>query len=233
MSGCSVSAASSCVRVSTSISSGKRVPNQLPRAAHSFGDGLRSEAERGEMIVLDEDAVAETQAMIVSAAAAHRVFLQHAPARRRLAGVENLHRQIGDERRVAPRLRGDAAEPLKEIQRRAFAGEDGAHPPGNGGELRAALHARTIGDERRENECWIDGVKAVFRRGQPGDDTLGPHDEHGTAIEIGGDDGETCEIAITPKSSSSAHAARRDTAAVSAGLNDMAASLISALLQRG
>ena len=39
-------------------------------------------------------------------------------------------------------------------------------------------------------------MKAVFGGGQPGDDAAGSRDEDGTAIEIGGDGGETCEIAV-------------------------------------
>ena len=42
-------------------------------------------SQAGQVIVLDEDAVEEADAMIVAAAAAHRVFLQQPPAGRRLA----------------------------------------------------------------------------------------------------------------------------------------------------
>jgi tetratricopeptide (TPR) repeat protein len=65
-----------------------------------------------------------------------------------------------------------------------------------GGELRAALHQRAFGDVRRKDERRIDGVKAVFSGGQPGDDAAGPRDENGTAFEIDGDERQTCKIAV-------------------------------------
>src|SRR5438067_2204507 len=72
---------------------------------HGGADVLAAQAEGGEVIVLDEDAVEEADAVVVAAAAAHGVFLQESPTGQGLAGVEDLALQPGDGLDVAPRLR--------------------------------------------------------------------------------------------------------------------------------
>ncbi|MNJ81662.1 hypothetical protein D3C77_805760 [compost metagenome] len=51
------------------------------------------------MVFLDQEGVVQTDAVVVAAAAGHRVLLRQAQARQRLAGIQQLHRgavhQIG------------------------------------------------------------------------------------------------------------------------------------------
>ena len=121
MSGLAARAASNCVEIVDLDFEREARAELLPRPPHRLGDGARA-ADRGEVIVLDEHAVAEAHAMVVAAATAHRVFLQQPPARRRLARVQHLTRQSGHGLDVACRRGGDAAEPLQKVQRRPFAG---------------------------------------------------------------------------------------------------------------
>ena len=79
-----------------------REPLQLVKGANFDLDGLRSPAiamrsfERGrdpagqcDVVILDEHAVGKIEAVILSAAAAHGIFVDHAQARRGFARVEN------------------------------------------------------------------------------------------------------------------------------------------------
>ena len=73
---------------------------------------------QGNVVVLDQNRVEESDAMIHPAAAADTVFLQRPPAGRRLAGVENLRPRAGDgiERRGRHAERYHATAPLVEAQ---------------------------------------------------------------------------------------------------------------------
>ena len=62
-------------RSSTSISRGKRRP-YFSAACRTASATAPAPPDRGKMVVLDEHAVAETHAVVVTAATAHRVLLQ-------------------------------------------------------------------------------------------------------------------------------------------------------------
>ena len=79
------------------------------------------------MVVLDQDPVVEPEAVIGASTRAHGVLLQGAHQRCRLARVEDGDATGGriDE---LPRERGDAGEPLNEVERRALAGQQRVGP---------------------------------------------------------------------------------------------------------
>src|SRR5690348_4507282 len=83
------------------------------RGADRIGDA----AGRGNVVFLDQDRVVETHAVVVTAAAAHGVFLGEAQTRNGLAGVEDLRAGAGDRIGVAARHRGGAGKGLQEIER--------------------------------------------------------------------------------------------------------------------
>src|SRR5688572_18425891 len=68
------------------------------------------------MVVLDQNPVVETRSMIHSAARTHGVLLERAKQWRRLAGIEDRY-PPGCRIDKAPRQRGNAGEPLQEIER--------------------------------------------------------------------------------------------------------------------
>ena len=73
------------------------------------------------MIIFDEHAVGEIQAMIESAAAAHGVLVENAQAGSSLASIENARPGSGDGVDEFPRQSCNAAHALKKVQYHAFA----------------------------------------------------------------------------------------------------------------
>ena len=120
MSAPAASASSTCVeRLRFDLD---RQPGPVPRAR--VDRGLHA-AGQPDVVVLDQDRVEQADAMVRRAAGADGVFLQRAQRRRRLARVEDGDAPAGrvDE---PPRQRGDAGQPLQEIERRPLADEQRA-----------------------------------------------------------------------------------------------------------
>ena len=82
-------------------------------------------AQRLDVVVLYQDAVAQVAAVVVAAAAAHGVLVQRAQARRGLAGVDYAHVVARHGVDVAARGGGDAAHALHEVERGALGHHDG------------------------------------------------------------------------------------------------------------
>jgi hypothetical protein len=78
------------------------------------------------MVLLDENRVVQTHAVVFTAAAAHGVFLRGAQARQGFAGVEDDGARTGHGLHVTTGDGGGAGQGLQEIERRALAGKQGA-----------------------------------------------------------------------------------------------------------
>ena len=81
-------------------------------------------ARQCDVIVLDQNPVAQVETMIVSAAASDCVLVEHAQAGSSLAGVKNGRLRSLDGIDVLARERGDAAHALHDVQDDALAGEN-------------------------------------------------------------------------------------------------------------
>ncbi len=90
----------------------------LPGGLHP-PDGFDDAARKPDVVVLDQDAVVEARPMVAAAARAHRILLERAQRRCRLARVEHDNPTVGRVD-IAPRQRGDTREPLQEVERRPF-----------------------------------------------------------------------------------------------------------------
>ena len=113
-------------------------------AAHGLGDA----AAEPQVVVLDQDAVVQAEAMVRAAAAAHGELLQRAQARRRLARVEDRRAGAGDGVDVPARQRRDTGQPPEQVQRGALAGQQRARSrrrarPRRASRLRRTRAART------------------------------------------------------------------------------------------
>ena len=75
-----------------------------------------------DVVLLYEDSVKEAAAMIVSAPATHRIFVQRAVAGERLAGVEYSRLRTGGRYTLheCGRQCGDAGKPRQEVERGTF-----------------------------------------------------------------------------------------------------------------
>ncbi len=117
-----------------------RVGSKGAGAAHGSSDPSGG----GDVVLLDEDGIGETEAVVVAAAGADGVLLRVAQAGDGLARVEDARACAGDEVGVGPRDRRRAGERLQEVQRRALARDDAARRPGDLEHLLIGADARAI-----------------------------------------------------------------------------------------
>ena len=104
----------------------------FPRAPNRGGDGIRRFIPQcGEVVVLDENHVEQTDAMILPTAASDGVFLKSPPAGRGFSGVKNLSGRPADRFNKLRGCRRNSRKPLEKIQRDALGAQDGAGRTGN------------------------------------------------------------------------------------------------------
>ena len=141
--------------------------------------GLGERAGGGDVVVFDEDVLAEGGAVVHAAAAAHGVFLECAPAGCGLARIDDAGGGAGEGIRVAARLRGDAGEALNEIEGGALGGEERCSGAGDGENLGAVFDAVPVG-----------GGEFYLKRGvDPGEDGGGDVDAAEREVLAGLDKG--------------------------------------------
>ena len=97
---------------------GRRGPGPFQRCADRPG--------RCDVVVLDQHGVAEAEAVVHPAPAAHGVLLQQPQARQRLAGVADPGAGAGDGVDPGRGGRGDAGEVAEQVERGPFGGEQPA-----------------------------------------------------------------------------------------------------------
>ena len=102
-------------------------------------DGERDAAGQGDVVVLEQDAVVEPDAVIEGPADRGRVLVEGAPARERLARVDDARAGALDRRHETPGGAGDAAQPPEKVERGALGREDGAQASRDEGERLAGL----------------------------------------------------------------------------------------------
>src|SRR3989441_13135038 len=85
--------------------------------------GDNSTGERN-MIVLNQDSVGKIQAMVLPAAATHRVFIDHPQPRNCLLGIEESGFSAGHSLDELSRERCNSAHTLQEIQDHSVTGQD-------------------------------------------------------------------------------------------------------------
>ena len=107
-------------------------------------------SRRRDMVILDQHAIIQPGAMVAPAAHAHRVLLQRAQPRRRLARIHDLRPCIPHRRDTARRQRGDAGEPPQEVERGPLGRQQRARLARDLRQRRASLHRVAIRHERLE-----------------------------------------------------------------------------------
>src|SRR5581483_1996990 len=95
------------------------------------GERLADAARDTDVVLLDEDAVVETGAVVRAAAAADGVLLERAEPRRRLPRVEDLRAGAVGQLDEAACERRDPAEPAEQVERDTLAAEDRAGGAGD------------------------------------------------------------------------------------------------------
>jgi len=136
--------------------------NALRRPAPSkrAGKDRLDAATEGDVIILDEKAGREIDAVIGAAAAEHSVFLKGAQARYGLARVEDAGGRALNGVGELARERGDAAHVLEEVENHALATEQDARVVANNGKHLPGVNAHAVKDFR-----MADDLKAGLRFG--------------------------------------------------------------------
>ena len=160
----------------------------------AFEHRLNAAGDR-DVIVLDQDRVVETEAMIVTAAAAHRVFFQRPQTRRGLARANDARLGMRDARDESRRRGGDSGQVPEEVERHAFGAEDRPRIAGNGHHLGAALRRRAVVRMRRNRDLWCEPLERRGDQRQSGDHTGFTHHDLGAAIEIRRDGRDRGDVA--------------------------------------
>ncbi len=132
------------------------------------GDGAR----RQDMVFLDEDGIMQSQAVVVTTATAHGVFLGQPQARDGLAGVEEAHRQIGDGKSIPAGAGGGAREGLEEVHGGALSGEKGAGGALHPAQAIAGANLITIGYQPVDSDAAVELTEGLFEPGPATDDRL-------------------------------------------------------------
>ena len=149
-------------------------------------DSLRDRAGRPQMVVFDEYAVIQPEAMVSSPAHGDSVLLERAQARGRLPRVEDRDAGSSDSVHVPLRERRNAGEPREEVERRPLSGED--RPlRGRHARDRAALDKGSLLDQRVQVEPVIERAEHGLRRTETTDDSVLSQDEHGRPKGLGVD----------------------------------------------
>src|SRR5262249_58387291 len=111
------------------------------RAPGGFGGGG---GQGGEVFLLEKDWVKKPKPWVWPPAAAHRVLLEAAPARRRLPSVQDANARSFHRRDEARRQRGDSGQALDEVEGHAFRREQGAGGAGHASEHGARFNAVSV-----------------------------------------------------------------------------------------
>ena len=119
------------------------------------------------MVLLDQDAVPQRQALVLSAADTHRIFLRLAQTGQRLACVENraafrVRRQAGDGFDIAPRRRRHGGQHLQEVQCAALSREQRARLAVDAADLHAGDHRPAFGRQPLHRGGGVEGVHAMI-----------------------------------------------------------------------
>ena len=153
MSGAQPSARSSCSSESTSISIvvPRGVLARAAAIAAAIGSGRAGPAaacEPGQVIVLDQDGIVQTEAVVEPTTAPDRVLFQGTPAGSGLARVVDRRAGAGD-RRDEPRRQGrDPAQPLEKVERGPLHRQQRTHRPGEPRDQAARLERISVGQMR-------------------------------------------------------------------------------------
>ena len=129
-------------------------------------------ARRHDVIFLDQNAVVQADAVIESAARAHRIFLRTAQARQCFTGIKNFRVGTHDGIHKQARFGGNCRQRLQKIQRRAFGREHRARVAGDLAKLHAGRDMLAILDVPENFAIGIEFIKATLKPLNAGDDAI-------------------------------------------------------------
>src|SRR5262245_39902378 len=141
---------------------------QMSRDLARAVDGAGDATHHRQVIVLDQDAVIESQAVVASAADRHGVFFKHSQSGSRLARVHDLRFRSRDGLNVLARHGGDAGKMLKEVQRNALGREQHLGVAEHPGEDFARFDLLAVGHRRFDLDVLIEPAEDQIGDLEPG-----------------------------------------------------------------
>ncbi len=152
-------------------------------------------AGQGAVVVLDQHAVVEAEAMVAAAAAAHRVLLEGAQPGGGLAGADDARGVRPDRRHQLAGGGGDAGEAAEEVERRALGREEGAGGSAHHRQDLAGDGVAAVGEVDLDRAAGVEQAEGGERRLQPGDPTRRPRHHARLGAEVGRQDGVAGQVA--------------------------------------
>ena len=128
-------------------------------------------------------------------AGAHRVFLDRAQPRRRLARIDDRRLRVSDRVDDRPRHRSDAAHPAHEVQRRTLGRQQAARRACEAGDDVARRDDAAVGFLDVERDRGVDQREGETREIEPGDHTRLARADGEARTRVGGHDRVGGEVA--------------------------------------
>ena len=141
--------------------------------AHHVGQRLFQGGARLQVVVLDEDAVGQVQAMVVAAAHANAVLVQKPVSRRGFAGIDDAGAGAGHGAHIMVGGGGDAAHALHEVQGGAFGPQNGGGGAAHAGDVRTRGQVGAVVQYKVDLKGGVDAVKHLLGDGSAGQDAGG------------------------------------------------------------
>ena len=169
-----------------------------PRREIGLGarDGPADAAGEVDVVVLQQDHVEQSHAVVLAAADLHGHLVQHAHAGRGLARVEHARTEPFEVLHVEGRLRGHAAHALHDVEQDAFGLEQRAQAPRDVERHVARPHAVAVGEDAFEPHLRIEAVQHDLGDLDAGDDALLFAEQAHAAVFVLGDAAERGVVAV-------------------------------------
>ena len=145
------------------------VRRPLPRQTDCARHAIRA-TDRCQVVVLDQHAIRQPEAVVVPPTVTHRRLLQRAQPRRRLSGVHDARLRFAHGVDVARGQGGHTGETLQQVQRDPLPGEQAPRRSLDRGNRSHRRDRVTIRDEGSEDNRRIDAAKDFARHLESGDD---------------------------------------------------------------
>ncbi|MNN47590.1 hypothetical protein D3C81_1620180 [compost metagenome] len=153
------------------------------RRSHCFGHATAG----GDVVLFDQERVVQADAVVITAAAGHCIFLRQAQAGQGLARVEQTHLGVCDQVGEKPRTGGDTRQHLQEVQRRALAAEQRTGRAFEVKQRLIGLGLLAIGHLPVHRHPWIELTEHGVDPGRAGDHAILTGNDGGLGQALGRD----------------------------------------------
>ena len=160
-------------------------------------EGLGKTAGRDDVVVLDHHGVIEAEAVIAAAARGDRILLQHAQARRGLAGANDLGEGPGCGIDGRCGCGGDPREMAEQIERRSLGRKNGARLTVDARQNLTGLDPLALGHLGFERQAFVQHAERGEGCRKPCDAAVAPGSQQGLRRGAGRDHAVAGDVAAS------------------------------------